>query len=386
MTRNPLPPDSTRPFGSDPSPPGDAEWEALARYLAGESSPEEADAIARRLATQPEDAALLARLRAITERLVEAPSASLPVGDADTERTLRLVKARLHDSKAAHVADAELYNRDVRVIPIRRQAPQRGLRRAALAAAAVVVAAVGVQLWRGRIPKPDAGSAAGTSGAITEFATRVGERDSIRLADGTRVLLGPGSQLSVAPGYGSTHREVRLRGEAYIDAAHEGAHPFVVRAGAATIRDVGTKFTVHGDGNTGVRVVVTEGAVNLRATAAVRDSGMLLRAGDVGVLAIDGTVVAERGRATEDDLAWTRGRLIFRDASMSEVRADLRRWYGIELVFADSALVTRHFSNDFVGDPPARVLQVIGMTLGVPVATHGDTTVIGVTPEATRRR
>ena len=386
MTRFPPPKDSAGSIGPDPT--RDAEWEALARYVTGESSPEETEAISRRLSSQPEDEALLSRLGQVTEQLAKAHAPALPVSDADTERALRAVKSKLAGERSS-AQEHDVAKQPLRVIPIRPTPARvgRSWRRTALAAAAVAVAAVGLQFWRTRVQhRTDSSAARGTSRAITEFATRVGERDSIRLADGTRVLLGPGSRLSIPAGYGGTHREVELRGEAYIEAVHDAQHPFVVRAGTATIRDVGTKFSVHGDDNAVVRVVVTEGAVSLRPSAAVRDSGTLLRAGDIGMLAVDGTVVAERGKATEDDLAWTRGHLVFRDASMAEVRSDLRRWYGIELVFADSTLITRHFSNAFVDDSPARVLQVIGMTLGVPVFTRGDTSVIGAAPEATRRR
>ena len=109
------------------------------------------------------------------------------------------------------------------------------------------------------------------------YTTAVGQRDSVRLPDGTRVVLGPGSRLAVDQGYGTSHREVGLRGEAYFDAQHGGAHPFVVRAGNATVRDVGTVFAIHSDPGDGVRVVVASGAVVLQSRNTPGDSGVLLR-------------------------------------------------------------------------------------------------------------
>jgi transmembrane sensor len=208
------------------------------------------------------------------------------------------------------------------------------------------------------------------------FTTAVGERDSLRLSDGTRVVLGPGSRLAVDQGYGSAHREVGLRGEAYFDVQRDGAHPFTVRAGNATVRDVGTAFTVHSDPGDGVRVVVTSGAVVLKAGAAPGDSGVTLRQGDRGMLEVGGRIVTERGTATADDLAWTRGQLVFRDAPLAQVRADLRRWYGIQLDVDDPSLANKHVTTTFDGEPPSRVVEVIALILGASVQQRGDTVVL----------
>src|ERR671932_802541 len=49
----------------------------------------------------------------------------------------------------------------------------------------------------------------------------VGARDSVRLPDGSRVLLGPQSQLTVLGGYGGVGREVELRDEGHADVVHD---------------------------------------------------------------------------------------------------------------------------------------------------------------------
>jgi transmembrane sensor len=83
-----------------------------------------------------------------------------------------------------------------------------------------------------------------------------------------------------------------------------------------------------------------------------------------------------RGAATDDDVSWLRGRLVYRDAPLAHVRADLRRWYGLELVLADSALAARHLTASFAGEPPDEVLRVIGLALGAAIERRGDTAVV----------
>jgi transmembrane sensor len=202
------------------------------------------------------------------------------------------------------------------------------------------------------------------------------------------VLLGPGSELTLARRYGDGRRNVELRGQALFEVRHDERRPFHVRAGSAIISDVGTTFAVRSDAGDDVHVVVTSGAVVLRRAGAPLDSGMLLERGDRGRLRGDGQVAAERGGVTEDDLAWTRGRLVFNDATLDRVRADLRRWYGIELQIEDSSVSGRHLTASFAGESAQQVLDVIALALAVTIELRagGDTAVIHAMPRQVRRR
>lgn len=350
----------------DPGLPTDqVDWDALARYLAGESSDVEADAMRRWLDARPDRAELVGALTRSMGRLAyQAPP------DLDVEAALRRVRARRDEPDVRSLQARPASRPRHAAAPARARWRVLGLRAAAVLAAVAVGSAV---LWQSQLGDDRRG---GPAAVAQMFTTAVGERDSLRLPDGTRVVLGPGSRLAVDQGYGRTHREVGLRGEAYFDAQHGGTHPFTVRAGNGTVRDVGTAFAVHSDPGDGVRVVVTSGAVVLRAGNTPADSGVLLRQGDRGVLHPGGRIVAERGAATDDDLAWTRGRLVFRDAPLAQVRADLRRWYGIQLDVDDPSLGDKHVTTTFDGEPPARVLEVIALILGADVQQRGDTAVL----------
>jgi transmembrane sensor len=222
----------------------------------------------------------------------------------------------------------------------------------ALAAAAVVIMVAGA-IVATRTSAPDRAT----------YVTDVGERDSVTLGDGSRIVLGPGTFVSVA------ERDVELRGEAHFTVVHNAEKPFLVRAGGSIIRDLGTEFTVSGDSAAAVRVVVVEGMV---AIARGSDS-VTLQAGDVGVVSPDGRMAAQRGAASPDDLAWLQGRLIFRDAPLAEVASDLRRWYGVGLRVTDSSLANRHFTGEFAGEPVERVLHVLALALDATVERRGDT-------------
>jgi transmembrane sensor len=107
-----------------------------------------------------------------------------------------------------------------------------------------------------------------------------------------------------------------------------------------------------------------------------RDQSVTLERGDVGVVRPAG-IEAGRGAAQADDIAWMQGRLVFRDAPLSRVASDLRRWYGVELRVADTALLQRHFTGSFVNESGDRVVDIIALALGARVQRHGDTAFIG---------
>jgi transmembrane sensor len=220
------------------------------------------------------------------------------------------------------------------------------------------------------------------------YRTAVGRSDSVVLRDGTHVLLGPGSELTLATGYGEVGRDVELRGEALFDVRHDDRRPFRVHAGSATVSDVGTTFAVRSDAGDEVHVVVTSGVVLLHAAGTPVDRGVILKGGDRGTVRADGRTEADRGVATENDLAWTRGLLVFDDASLDRVGADLRRWYGIELQIADSGLARRHLTASFGTESAQQVLDVIRLALGVTIELRGggDTAVIRASPGELRRR
>lgn len=330
------------------------DWETLARFLAGESPPAEERAVRAWLAEDPAREEVLEALDSVLG------AAAAPPPGLDVEAALRSVHARMDAPEGTPVT------------PLRRPAPspRRTTWGAPWLRAAAVAALLlgGLALWRA--------VAGGGAAAYREaLATGVGERDSLRLPDGTHVLLGPASRLAVDEDYGERTRQVRLEGEALFTVPHDDVRPFTVHAGGARVRDLGTVFTVRADSAAGVRVVVTDGAVALSAAEADAAAEVVLREGESGVL--DGPAsTPSRGASTPGDLAWTRGELVFRDAPLPEVAAALRRWYGVELRASDTAVSGRRLSASFAGEPRERVLSVVALALGAELELRGDTALL----------
>lgn len=336
------------------------DWEVLARFLAGESPAQEAGDVRAWLAADPARHDVLSALDSTLHRVAAPPA------DLDVEGALARVHARM-DAPETPVIPFRTPARSAEPVGTAAPARRRGMPVPWLRAAAAVVLLLGAWFtWQ---------AFRGGGSSLVAYSTGIGERDSVRLPDGTRVILGPDSRLVLAAGYGERAREVQLRGEALFDVQHDDARPFTVRAGQAWVRDIGTTFSVQADSAAGVRVVVTAGAVALRATERAGDDELVLRQGDRATLA-GGRMTAERASATAEDVAWTRGRLVFRDAPFAQVATDLRRWYGVHLHAADAVVAGRGLTASFEREAPGDVLRVVALALGAEVEMRGDTAVL----------
>jgi transmembrane sensor len=347
---------------SDASPPNHSssanvpDWDAIARFLAGESSVEEATMVQRWLEANPVEKDLVTRLDAAVT--TDAPT------DIDVEAALALVHARM--------GDAQQQRPRLTLEGGRAPARWRTMTVGALLTAAAVVGVM-VTLRSAHVVSTP------TTVAAHTYTTQVGQRDSVKLADGSRVLLGPDSRLTVPADYGTTSRAVDLHGDGYFDVRHDAGKPFVVRVGTALIEDIGTTFTVESDPGDTTSVSVVSGSVRLRGGNSSPDAGVVLAAGDRGSIDARGNVRAERQAVRDDDVAWTTGRLVFRDASLARVVGEIHRWYGVTLRIADTSLLNRHVTTSFSGEPIDQVLKILGLTLGARVERQGDSAIVTTT-------
>jgi transmembrane sensor len=165
-----------------------------------------------------------------------------------------------------------------------------------------------------------------------DHRTAAGERRMVTLADGSTVELAGGSALSVS--FGKDQRLLRLlAGEAFFTVAADPARPFVVEAGEGRVRALGTAFDVKMSGES-VTVTVMEHRVEVSTGP---DRRIELAQGQQ-VRYVARELQAPRPADIRVADAWRRDRLIFQDAPLGEVVADLERARGGRIVLTDSRL------------------------------------------------
>jgi transmembrane sensor len=253
-------------------------------------------------------------------------------------------------------------------------APTRSLRWHTAIAAAIVatLAGAGGAWWLAR----KARSVAETP-VMREYATPRGRRAVLRLLDGTEITLNADSRLRVPVAFAARQRDVYLDGEAYFSVGHDAARPFVVHTAGGAVRDLGTRFGIHAYGDaTRERVAVVEGVVAVTETA--------VRAGQVATRSrVGGGGVRVLKRANvADELAWTRGRLVFGSVPLEEAARRLGRWYDLDVRVADPELARRPVTGSYGDEPVAQVLTLITAAVGARYDWQGRSVTISTTRQA----
>lgn len=240
------------------------------------------------------------------------------------------------------------------------------IRRATAVAAVlalVTIGGFGLQLWRAA---PD------------RFATAVGGRQSIPLADGTRVDLNTDSKLLAA--VNRTSRRVWLeRGEAYFEVAHDPRHPFVVDAGKQRVVVLGTKFVVRRDGDR-VIVRVLEGRVRVESTLPVTETAVapaIVLPGDeffsdrAGLSGGAGLVKRGALDEMEDALAWRDGVLTFDAMPLAKAAAEFNRYNRKQLSVSEPAAHVR-IEGTFTATDVEAFVRIMREAYGFKVRQDGN--------------
>ena len=182
-----------------------------------------------------------------------------------------------------------------------------------------------------------------------DYLTAIGEQKRITLADGSRILLGSNSAL--ATDIGADHRNLRLlRGDLYLEAAHDTQRPLRIKADDALVEVVGTRFSVSLRDDD-VAVAVDEGRVRLSSSAGETS---LLDAGTWQHLR-HGRLAERHAQGSADQHGWTEGRLIFQDRPLAEVLKELGRQRVAPILLFGEAGKLRVSGNYKLDDPEAVV-------------------------------
>ena len=361
---------------ADRAGPDGIDAELLDRYLAHECSEAEVAIVRRHLMARPDLAAALASFLAGLEDDGAPPAP--PHAGASWARLQGRLRNASEDSLRALAATSETRRAAARAkshhlfasLPSNRHGSRWRRVIYATIATCIVGAAVLNLETRDTTPPP--------SPPPEVFATTNRERAELRLSDGTRIRLAPATRVQVPADYDEQQRTVHLEGEAYFEVKHDANKPFIVYAGATVTRDLGTDFAVRNySEDAGVQVVVRTGAVAMSGVGR-------LGAGDVGRLRSDGSSSVTRGVAVDSLLAWLDGRLIFRDAPLVNVIAELRRWHDADVQLADPALGALPFTGVLTDASFRSSIDLVAATLGLRARRTGARVVFerigGLTP------
>ncbi len=194
------------------------------------------------------------------------------------------------------------------------------------------------------------------------YATSVGGRETIMLADGTSIELNTNSAVHVLDT--TAERKVWLeKGEAFFKVTHDAKRPLTVYAGERRITDLGTQFDVRRE--TGrLEIAVVEGRVRFEADKA--QSAHVLARGDVALATPVKTVLSRRAESElARELSWRRGVLVFDNTPLAEAVRQLNRYNQTRLVVADGAIGRLPITGTLSATEPMEFLRMVQTVFGL---------------------
>lgn len=154
--------------------------------------------------------------------------------------------------------------------------------------------------------------------------------DSLRLSDGTCVMLNAGSRLTYPERFDGDRRVVELSGQAFFSVMPDKARPFIVQTAQMDVKALGTSFEVFSfDGDEEVEVILLTGKIkvtpkgdfekNSKDYTLIPDQRLSLRRGIVEIDTVD---------ADTYSLWRLKKGLSFKNEKLSMIIPRLEKWYG----------------------------------------------------------
>lgn len=196
------------------------------------------------------------------------------------------------------------------------------------------------------------------------------------LPDGSMVALNANSKLTFPKKFNDDFREVSIEGEAFFDVKPNAEKPFVINAGNAQVKVLGTSFTVNAyPENDAIEVIVETGkvqVVNKNPETQENLGKIFLSPGEKGTLMIASNLLDKSVNSDPNFLSWKTHDLVFDKVPLGEVVRCLERTYHIEIELSEPELYDLLYEGHFDQKPADFVLDVIRLTFNLDLQGENE--------------
>jgi transmembrane sensor len=191
----------------------------------------------------------------------------------------------------------------------------------------------------------------------------------ISLPDGSNVYLNRNSELSYHTNYGKHQRDVKLTGEAFFEIAPDVSKPFIIDAGTAKVKVVGTSFNViTKNKDSSVEVFVKTGKVVVYDNS--QSQTLQLDPGYVGT--IDSKTSGKTVNSDPNYLSWKTGYLYYTDQKLSVVFNDLKRVYNMDIVADDPHILEYPWHSPIDNSSQEIIINLICRSFNLSYTKDGN--------------
>ena len=230
--------------------------------------------------------------------------------------------------------------------------------------AAASILALGITAWLGR-----------DQILYKTYSTEFGETRSVKLPDGTKVILNANTSMQVPRfGFGEDTREVKLNGEAFFNVTHtiDNKRFMVKTDDNFEVMVLGTEFSVY-TRQKGGKVLLKKGKVHVLFSDGSKKKELVMKPGDLVTMEKSAAKPIVKPNAdTQKLIAWTGNRFVFDKTPLSEVATQLQEHYGIRVEIKDNRFANRTVSGTFQPESGEELLTLLSELFDFRLAREGE--------------
>ncbi len=209
-----------------------------------------------------------------------------------------------------------------------------------------------------------------------ELTVAPGRTDSLRLSDGSLLILNGGTRVTYPEKFAGDSRTIFLDGEVLADIASDEDTPFVIWSGETSVKVYGTRFdfTAYRQSEC-VELLLIEGSVAFNAVKDSSERSLRLSPGDAlhyyrktGQINID--------KFAQDSYeSFAHGKSIhFFNLNMRDIANYLEKTFGTSIIIKDNDIASMHFYGYFTnGEGVDEILDCLNVDGNMKIERYDDT-------------
>jgi transmembrane sensor len=191
----------------------------------------------------------------------------------------------------------------------------------------------------------------------------------VTLPDGSNIYLNRNTILSYQKNFGRDDRNVTLSGEAFFDITPDTEKPFIVDAGKASVKVVGTSFNVISNNHdSAVEVYVKTGKVLLSGDTGNRN--IEIEPGFVGTM--DTRSSDKKVNNDPNYMSWNTGLLIYDGQTLDIIFRDLKRVYNMDIVADEPEILKLPWTAPIINQPEETIIRLICNVFSLSYSKDGN--------------
>lgn len=195
----------------------------------------------------------------------------------------------------------------------------------------------------------------------------VDAKKEINLTDQTNIQIAKGSSIIYDQNYGKSNRNVKLLGNAYFTVKHNDTLPFIVNLGHVFVKDLGTKFNITLSADTdSIHIRVDEGVVLLFDSAS---KSIEIKAGERAIYIKSSRQIIKPASANETTLNFDKTPLI-------NAFNEIEEKFSCKIIVENPAINSCTISAKFKDEDVSTILAIITETLGLTVVLQNENYII----------